>query len=165
MSSENPEIVEEKVKVTCLSCDKNIAVSANFSGTVRCPHCSNEFLIVSSINGVNIEVAEENLLIHDMVTDRRFWIGLTVPAMAPIITMVLLMFGIHQPGSPDIMGVFWISCSLCLWPVIGFSLAFSSGTFVKSFRKGAQVSAIVALAMALFAWVMVFNWISGGVTN
>ncbi|RJU90697.1 MAG: hypothetical protein DWC08_06925 [Candidatus Poseidoniales archaeon] len=165
MSSTNPEIAEEKVKVTCLSCNKNIAVPVNFSGTVRCPHCSNELRVVSSIKGANIAVDEENLLIIDMVTDRRFWIGLAVPAMAPIITMVLLMLGIHQPGSPDIMGVIWFSCSLCLWPVIGLSISVSSGTFVKSFRTGARVSAIVALVIAFSAWALVFMWISGGVTN
>lgn len=165
MSSETPEIVQEKVKVDCASCNKTIAVPANFSGTVRCPHCSNKSRVVSSIHGENIAVDEEHLRIDDMVTDRRFWIGLMVPIMAPLITLGLLFTGIHQPSSPDIMGVFWFTCSLCLWPIIGFGIAFSSGTFVKSFRTGARISAIIALAISFFACVSVFMWISGGVTN
>ena len=120
---------------------------------------------MSSIHGENISVNEEHLLIDDMVTDRRFWIGLVIPIMAPLITLGLLFTGIHQPSSPDIMGVILFTCSLCLWPIIGFSIAFSSGTFVRSFRTGARISAMVALAITFFAWAWVFTWISGGVTN
>ena len=164
MSSKIPETDEEKVKVKCPSCNKTLAVLATYSGTVGCPHCTHVFQVHSSINGANSDGDEEYLGIS-ITQDRNFWIGLVVPIMAPIITLALLMTGIHQPSSPDILGVFWFMCSLCLCPIIGFSIAFSRETFVKSFRAGARISAMVALGIALFAWASVFMWISGGVTN
>ena len=36
-------------------------------------------------------------------------------------------------------------CSLFLWPVIGFGIAKSKGTFEKSFRAGAGISAVIGL--------------------
>ena len=148
----------------CPSCNKNLTIPSTYSGRVRCPTCSQEFRIEALIQGGSGEDGEDYSKIK-IYKDQRFWIGLVVPTMAPIIALILLSTGIHQPTSPDIMGLFYFMCSLCLWPVIGFGLAFSSGTFVRSLREGARVSAIIAVIIVFLAGIWLINLLSGGITN
>ena len=154
MPSDLPEIVEDKVMVTCPSCDKSLASPLNYSGKVLCPICDQEFQVGD----------EDNFEIE--IKDQNFWIGLLVPVSIPILISILVSTGIISGNSsPDLMGLMYFMCSLILWPVIGFGIAKSSGTFVKSFRAGARISAIIALVIGGLMWFWFFGFIAGGVTN
>ena len=161
---ETLEVVEEKVMVVCTTCNNSLSVPPTYSGTIRCPVCADGFRVESSIKQEN-ERGDEDYLEIDISKDRRFWIGLVAPLMPTILTFIVVTTGLHQPSSPDLMGVIWFVCSLCLWPILGFVLAKSSGTFVLSFRAGARVSAILSLMIVGVVWFWFFAWISGGVTN
>ena len=161
---ETLETVEEKVMVVCTTCNNSLSVPPTYSGTIRCPVCADEFRVVSPIKRENERVGEEYSEI-DISKDRRFWIGLVAPIMPTILTFIVVTTGLHQPSSPDIMGVMMFVSSLCMWPILGFILAKSSGTFVLSFRAGARVSAILSLMIVGVVWFWFFAWISGGVTN
>ena len=163
MKTENPEILEEKVNVECPYCKKSLAIPTIYFGDLGCPHCAREFQVKSSMKKGNGD--DEEYLEIIVSKDQSFWLGLFVPIMAPIIASILLFTGIHQPSSPDIMGLFCFMGSLALWPIIGFSIAFSSGTFVKSFRSGARTSAIIASVITFFVLMMVINLLSSGITN
>jgi len=149
-------IVEEKAKVACSSCNKSLSFPLNHSGRVRCPICHHEFPVGDHKDNLEIEINK----------DRNFLIGLIFPMSPPIIIFLLLSTGILESGSsPDLMGLIYFMCSLLLWPIIGFGIAFSSGTFVKSFRAGARISAIASLIISGLIWILFFSFISGGVTN
>ena len=161
---ETLEVVEEKVMVVCTTCNNSLSVPPTYSGTIRCPVCADEFRVESSIKREN-ERGDEDYLEIDISKDRRFWIGLVAPLIPTILTFIVVTTGLHQPSSPDIMGVMMFVSSLCMWPILGFVLAKSSGTFVLSFRAGARVSAILSLMIVGVVWFWFFAWISGGVTN
>ena len=111
-SSDLPEIVEDKVMVTCPSCDKSLASPLNYSGKVLCPICEQEFQVGD----------EDNFEIE--IKDQNFWIGLLVPVSFPILISILVSTGILSGNSsPDLMGLVYFMCSLILWPVIGFGIA------------------------------------------
>ncbi|MGB1828159.1 MAG: hypothetical protein ACPIBN_07335 [Candidatus Poseidoniaceae archaeon] len=158
MSSNEHEMVEEKAFTPCSSCNKILTYPLTYSGRLRCPVCG-QFQVIKPV------VEEEEVLGIDLYTDRRFWMGLAVPILAPLLTWLALLTEIHQPTSPDIAGLFYFMCSLCLWPIIGFVIATRRGTFVISFRKGARISAIVALAIASLYWLFALSLFSSGITN
>ena len=159
------EGAEEKVKIECPNCYVSVKVPSTYFGMVRCPTCGQEFPFIPQPAKEGEEFVERYLGIktHE---DYRFWIGFVVPATPPTVIFILLSTGVLTgSSSPDLSGLFVFMCSLCLWPVIGFSLAYSSGTFIKNFRDGARTSAIISLTVVILLWTLLFSFVSGGVTN
>ena len=153
MSSDIPETKEENVMIECPSCNSILASPMTYSGRIRCPNCDQEFSVGDDLE---IEITE----------DQHFWIGLLIPISPPILISILVFTGILSGNSsPDLIGLVYFMCSLILWPVIGFGIAKSSGTFVKSFRAGASISAKIALIIGGLMWFWFFGFIAGGVTN
>lgn len=111
-------------------------------------------------------IAKQEKLKIRFSQDQRFWKGLIIPVMSPITMYILLATEVIKgSSSPDILGLFLFVGSFCLWPVIGFSLAHSSGTFVRVFREGAQISAFIGLIIAIVVCMMFLSLISSGITN
>ncbi len=173
---------EESVLIACFFCERQLRVPMTYSGRIRCPTCSKEFLVEGSnelkIDEViptdeknkqaleKIEDSPEIEIIQNPVGGFEFVIGLIIPPIPPIIILILLFAGINfSGGSPDIMGLVYFMCSLICWPIIGFSLAMSSNIFVKNFRKGAQFSAVISLIIVGLIWLWFIGLISGGITN
>ncbi|MAO70509.1 MAG: hypothetical protein CL983_05455 [Euryarchaeota archaeon] len=173
---------EESVLIACFFCERQLRVPMTYSGRIRCPTCSKEFLVEGSnelkIDEViptdeknkqaleKIEDSPEIEIIQNPVGGFEFVIGLIIPPIPPIIILILLFGGINfSGGSPDIMGLVYFMCSLICWPIIGFSLAMSSNIFVKNFRKGAQFSAVISLIIVGLIWLWFIGLISGGITN
>jgi len=152
MSSDMAKIEEERVMTECPSCSTILASPLTYSGRVRCPNCKQELAVSGDLE---IEIAN----------DENFWIGVIVPIIPPMIGFMLATTGILDSSSPGLMGLTCFMCSLLLWPVIGFGLAKSSGTFVEGFRAGARISAIISLIIGGLIWIWFFGFISGGVTN
>ena len=164
MSSENGDIEEKKVNVECPSCNKAFAVLTTYSGRIGCPHCGKEFVVKSAVR-YNFQKNEEYLELV-VTQDQSFWIGFFIPIIPPIMRLVLLSLGVNfGGGSPDIMGLLILMTAIGLWPILGFTLAYSSGTFVKNFRDGARFSGVISLFLGGFAFLMFFSLISGGITN
>ena len=164
LSSENSEIVEENVKVACPFCNQILTHPSAYSGKLRCPACAEKFPIESAIKvaTANDDNDEDYLEIQNY-KDQRFWLGLAIPTIPPVIILILLSTGISFSGSsPDLLGFMSLMCSLCLWPIIGFTIAFSSGTFVTSFRSGARFSAIVALIIGGLIWMWFLSFVISG---
>ena len=174
--------VEEKVLIACFFCERRLRIPITYSGRIRCPTCSKEFLVEGSnelkIDEViltdeenkqplgKIEDSPEIEIVQNRVGGFEFVIGLIIPPIPPIIILILLFGGINFSGaSPDIMGLVYFMCSLLCWPIIGFSLALSSNIFVKSFRNGAQFSAVISLIIGGLIWLWFLGFISGGITN
>ena len=174
--------LEEKVLIACFFCERQLRIPMTYSGRIRCPTCSKEFLIGGS-NELKtdeviptdeknkqalekIEDSPEIEIIQNPVGSFEFVIGLIIPPTPPIIILILIFSGINfSGGSPDIMGLVYFMCSLLCWPIIGFSLALSSNIFVKNFRKGAQFSAVISLIIGGLIWLWFLGLISGGITN
>jgi len=173
---------EERVLIACFFCERQLRIPVTYSGRIRCPTCSKEFLVGDSnelkIDEVipndekdkqaleKIEDSPEIEIIQNPLGGFEFVIGLLIPPIPPIIILILLFSGINfSGGSPDIMGLVYFMCSLLCWPIIGFSLALSSNIFVKNFRKGAQFSAVISLIIGGLIWLWFFGLISGGITN
>lgn len=164
MFSEIAEMNEPKMNVACPSCNKTLAVLTTYSGRLGCPHCGKEFLVKSSMK-YNTEKNEKYLELV-VTEDRSFWVGFFIPLLPSIVIYFLLNIGINFSGSsPDIMGLFILMAAIGLWPILGFSLAYSSNTFVKNFRDGARISGIISLFLGGFAFLSFFSLISGGITN
>ena len=104
MSSDIPETKEENVMIECPSCDKNLSFPLNHFGKMRCPICK-QVLIVGTKE--NIEVIE--------IKDRNYWLGFVAP-ISPIFILATIGF-----ASSELDALIWFTCSLFLWPVIGFS--------------------------------------------
>ena len=177
-----PDNEEESVLIVCFFCERRLRIPMTYSGRIRCPTCSKEFLVEGSnelkIDEViptdeknkqaleKIEDSPEIEIIQNPVGGFEFVIGLIIPPIPPIIILILLFGGINfSGGSPDIMGLVYFICSLICWPIIGFSLAMSSNIFVKNFRKGAQFSAVISLIIVGLIWLWFIGLISGGITN
>ena len=173
---------EERVLIACFFCERQLRIPVTYSGRIRCPTCSKEFLVGDSnelkIDEVipndekdkqaleKIEDSPEIEIIQNPVGGFEFVIGLLIPPIPPIIILILLFSGINfSGGSPDIMGLVYFMCSLLCWPIIGFSLALSSNIFVKNFRKGAQFSAVISMIIVGLIWLWFLGLISGGITN
>ena len=165
MSSDNPQISVEKIKIGCPSCKSKLNIPSNHIGKVSCPSCLQVFPFNSESEKAKIVAKHEKLRIR-FSTDQRFWKGLIIPVMSPIIMYILLATEVIKgSSSPDIQGLFLFVGSFCLWPVIGFSLAYSSGTFVRVFREGAQISAFIGLIIAIVVCMMFLSLVSSGITN
>ncbi len=145
MSSDIPEIVEDKVMVTCLSCDKILSFPLNHVGKIRCPICKQVLIVGTKENVEEIELK-----------DRNYWLGFIAPISPPIIIFILGIIGF---GSSELDAIVGFMCTLFLWPVIGFSIAKSRGTFVKSFRAGASNSAIIGLIFGGLLGLWIFSWL------
>tara|TARA_Y100000766_G_C18811740_1_gene558360 strand:- start:462 stop:1001 length:540 start_codon:yes stop_codon:yes gene_type:complete len=179
MTSEN---VEEKVLIACFFCERELRVPLTYSGMVRCPTCSKKFLIKSP---EELKVDEGNLIDEEsekVIRDKKdlpeikifnneggsseFWKGLVIPLIPSVIILILVLTGIISgSSSPDIIGLMSFMCSLCCWPIIGFILASGGNTFVKKFRDGARLSAMLALIIGGLIWIWFFSIFSGGITN
>ena len=142
MSSDIPETKEENLMVECPSCDKNLSFPLNYFGKMRCPICK-QVLIVGTKE--NIEVIE--------IKDRNYWLGFVAP-ISPIFILATIGF-----ASSELDALIGFTCSLFLWPVIGFSIAKSRGTFVKSFRAGASTSAVIGLIFGGLLGLWIFSWL------
>ena len=142
MSSDIPESKEENVMIECPSCDKNLSFPLNHFGKMRCPICK-QVLIVGTKE--NIEVIE--------IKDRNYWLGFVAP-ISPIFILATIGF-----ASSELDALIWFTCSLFLWPVSGFSIAKSSETFVKSFRAGASISAVIGLIFGSLLGLWIFSWL------
>ena len=164
MSSEDSEIVEENVKLACPFCDQIITHPSTYSGELSCPACAQKFPVESVIKvGIANDDNDEDYLEIQNYKEKVFWLGLAIPTIPPVIILILLSSGINFGGSsPDLLGFMSFMCSLCLWPIIGFTIAFSSGTFVTSFRSGARFSAIVALIIGGLIWMWFLGFVSSG---
>ena len=73
------------------------------------------------------------------IKDRNYWLGFVAP-ISPIFILAPIGF-----ASSELDALVGFMCSLFLWPVIGFSIANSKGTFEKSFLAGAGISAVIGL--------------------
>ena len=100
---------------------------------------------------------------HQHEQNALFWKGLLIPIAPTLAAYLLLNVGILSGSSyPDFLGLSFFMFSFCLWPVIGFGLAYSSNTFVKPFRKGSLISAVLGLIIAILFWTLFFSWMSRG---
>ena len=142
MSSDIPELVEDKVMVTCLSCDKILSFPLNHVGKIRCPICKQVLIVGTKENVEEIEIK-----------DRNYWLGFFAP-ISPIFILATIGF-----ASSELDALVGFMCSLFLWPVVGFSIAKSRETFVKSFRAGASNSAIIGLIFGSLLGLWIFSWL------
>ena len=162
MTANHPEIVGQKQVVSCPSCNCTLATPSDYSGRIGCPDCGHVFVIESSIDNSKTSEDED---FHVIDPTTGFLYGLFGPASLPVIVLALAMTGIFESSSPELMGLSLFMCSLFIWPIIGFGIAFSSNTFAESFRNGARISGIVSIFVTVALWIMFLSWVSGGVTN
>ena len=161
MSSDTTEITEEKINITCPSCNKELSFPTSYRGRIKCPVCAETIHILDPnelSDGVNLDDLEARI-------DQRFWLGFFIPMLIPIVMSMILFSGIRSTSSPDIGGLIYVMCSLLLWPIVAIVLAVSSNTFVKSFRKGAGISTIIGVVITIVIWIWLFSFLSGGITN
>ena len=154
------ENVGQKLKITCPSCGEDLAAPLEYEGRIRCPSCAHVFLVEAFSDQSDMEEGYKEIDPHT-----GFWFGLIAPASLPIIVFVLASTGIFDYSSPALLGITYFMCSLCIWPVIGFGIAYSGRTFVGSFRAGARVSGVIGLFLGSLIWLVFLSWISGGITN
>jgi hypothetical protein len=98
--------------------------------------------------------------------DWNFWMGLIIPTILPVTVFILLFlaeFLSWDWGVAISLLLVW-SYSLCLWPIIGFSLA-SNINIVENMRKGAKFSGNIGLIIGGLLCLMILSFFSGGVTN
>ena len=127
----------------------------------------------SPINGVDpledsssILMAKESDVVGEkMPKDRNFWMGLIIPTMLPVTVFIPLYMNRDTvdlgTGISLLLG--W-ACSFCLWPVIGFQLA-SNNKIVENMRNGAKLSGKIGLMIGGFMFLMILNFLGGGITN
>ena len=140
-------------------------IPSNHIGKVSCPSCLQVFPFNSESEQAKIVAKHEKLRIR-FSTDQRFWKGLIIPVMSPIIMYIFTCYGSYQRFIITRYSRIVSLCRFfCLWPVIGFSLAYSSGTFVRVFREGAQISAFIGLIIAIVVCTMFLSLVSSGITN
>lgn len=155
MSLNDSEIKDEKARISCQSCDKILEFPSDYSGKIRCPVCGHESYISY---GDYVEYS-----LNESDKTGLFWKGLLIPIAPTLAAYLLLNVGILSGSSyPDFLGLSFFMFSFCLWPVIGFGLAYSSNTFVKPFRKGSLISAVLGLIIAILFWTLFFSWMSRG---
>ena len=97
--------------------------------------------------------------------DRNFWMGLIIPTMLPVTVFILLFMNRDTVdlGTGISLTLGW-ACSFCLWPVIGFELA-SNNKIVENMRNGAKLSGWIGLIIGGFMFLMILNFLGGGITN
>ena len=99
--------VEEKVLIACFFCERRLRIPITYSGRIRCPTCSKEFLVEGSnelkIDEViltdeenkqpleKIEDSPEIEIVQNRVGGFEFVIGLIIPPIPPIIILILLL--------------------------------------------------------------------------
>ncbi|MEE2759362.1 MAG: hypothetical protein VYA86_05230, partial [Candidatus Thermoplasmatota archaeon] len=73
--------------------------------------------------------------------DWNFWKGLIIPTILPATVFILLLLSefLSWDWSVGISLLLGWPCTLCAWPIIGFSLA-SNIKIEENMRKGAKVS-------------------------
>ena len=67
--------VEEKVEVACPACDQRLRVPSNYSGTARCPACSQTFPVEATseaeVDDFEEEIVEDTLVPSEQVEDEH----------------------------------------------------------------------------------------------
>ena len=58
--------VEEKVLIACFFCERRLRIPITYSGRIRCPTCSKEFLVEGS-NELKINFSHYVQLLHDQI--------------------------------------------------------------------------------------------------
>ena len=108
---------------------------------------------------------ESDVVGEKMPKDRNFWMGLIIPTMLPVTVFIPLYMNRDTvdlgTGISLLLG--W-ACSFCLWPVIGFQLA-SNNKIVENMRNGAKLSGKIGLMIGGFMFLMILNFLGGGITN
>ena len=85
------------------------------------------------------------------IKHRNYWLGFVAP-ISPIFILATIGF-----ASSELDALVGFMCSLFLWPVIGFGIAKSKGTFEKSFRAGAGISAVIGLIFGGLLGLRIFS--------
>ena len=98
--------------------------------------------------------------------DWNFWKGLIIPTILPATVFILLFMSefLSWDWSVGISLLLGWPCTLCAWPIIGFSLA-SNIKIAENMRKGAKVSGNIGLIIGGLLCLMILSFFSGGVTN
>ncbi len=116
---------------------------------------SSSILIAKESDGVGEKISK----------DRNFWMGLIIPTMLPVTVFIPLFLNRDTAdlGTGISLLLGW-ACSFCLWPVIGFELA-SNNKIVENMRNGAKLSGWIGLIIGGFMFLMILNFLGGGITN